>query len=209
MQLHQQLTQLCQLTKGLAEEMQGKIEEEPLENCQQDDNDSWIDEQRGMNGEDLQLLAQDVMPARCMLVKVCRCLCVHVCPLWTTLPHSLTLCQGLQRSLHSSCSSARQLMDSPTISTPQWQELCKAHQLKEKNMPMDVHTCWNSAYIMLEFTIEYRDVINSLTSKHRLGLWDYEMDLAEWTLAKQLCDVLKVSVTANPMGRFSLITLTA
>ena len=81
-------TWLAQLAKGLAEEMQGEIEEEAPENRQQDDNDGWIDEQRGMSGEDLQLLAQDVMPARRMLVKVCRCLCVHVGPLLTTLLHS-------------------------------------------------------------------------------------------------------------------------
>ena len=108
-----QLTQLHQLAKGLVEEMQGEIEEEPLENHQQDDNDSWIDERRGMSGEDLQMLVQDVMPVRCMLVKVCRCLCVHVGPL-CTLPHSLTLGQGLHPSLHPSCSSVRQPMDSRT-----------------------------------------------------------------------------------------------
>ena len=73
-------------------------------------------------------------------------------------------------------------------------------------MPTDIRTRWNLTYIMLEFAIEYQDIINSLTGEHGLGLWDFEMDLAEWTLAKQLCDVLKVRVTANP--RFSLITLT-
>jgi hypothetical protein len=76
------------LAKGPTEDMQGEIEEEGPENRQQDDNDSWIDEWRGMSGEDLRLLAQDVMPVRRMLVKVCRCLCVHMGPLSTTLPHS-------------------------------------------------------------------------------------------------------------------------
>ena len=69
--MHAQLTQLHQLAKGLAEEMQGKIKEEPVENRQQDANNSWIDEWRSMSGEDQWLLVQDVMPARCMLVKVC------------------------------------------------------------------------------------------------------------------------------------------
>ena len=104
------------------------------------------------------------------------------------------------------CKTAYGLKNSLTVSMPQWRELCKAHQLKDKNMPTDIRTHWNSTYIMLEFAIEYQDVIDSLTGECGLGLWDFEMDLAEWTLAKQLCNVLKVRVTANP--RFSLITLT-
>jgi hypothetical protein len=84
----QPLTQLCQLTKGLADEMQSEIEEVPLEDRQQDDGDGWIDEWRGMSEGDLRLLVRDVMPVRRMLVKVCGCLCVHVGPLWM---HSLTL----------------------------------------------------------------------------------------------------------------------
>ncbi|KAH9976499.1 hypothetical protein BJV74DRAFT_781776, partial [Russula compacta] len=51
-----------------------------------------------------------------------------------------------------------------------WQELCKAHQLKEKNMPMDVCTHWNSTYYMLEFTVTYWVVIDSCMSEHGLGL---------------------------------------
>ena len=50
---------------------------------------------------------------------------------------------------------------------------------------------------MLEFAIAYQDVIDSLTGEHGLGLRDYEMDLAEWTLAKQLRDILKLSVATN------------
>ena len=84
----QLLTQLRQLAKGLADEMQSEIEEVPPEDRQQDDGDGWIDERRGMSEGDLRLLARDVMPARRMLVKVCGCLCVHVGPLWM---HSLTL----------------------------------------------------------------------------------------------------------------------
>ena len=60
-------------------------------------------------------------------------------------------------------------------------------------MPLDVRTCWNSTYVLLEFAVEYREVIDNLTSERGLELRDYEMDLDEWQLAKQLRDILKVS----------------
>ena len=66
-------------------------------------------------------------------------------------------------------------------------------------MPTDVRTRWNSTYHMLEFAVTYRVVIDSLTSERGLGLRDYEMDEAEWTLAKQLRDILQVSVSTSPI----------
>ena len=65
--------------------------------------------------------------------------------------------------------------------------------MKDKNMPLDVRTRWNSTYILLEFAIEYRDIIDNLTSERGLELCDYEMDPEEWLLAKQLHNILKVS----------------
>lgn len=60
---------------------------------------------------------------------------------------------------------------------------------------------------MLEFAVTYRVVVDSLTSERGLGLRDYEMDEAEWTIAKQLRDVLQVSVSINQSDS-SLTTLT-
>ena len=76
--------------------------------------------------------------------------------------------------------------------TPHWREICKIWKLKEKNMPQDVCTRWNSTYDMLEFAIKYRKVIDNLTSDCELGLWSYEMDSDEWVIVKQLRDILKV-----------------
>ena len=64
-------------------------------------------------------------------------------------------------------------------------------------MPTDVRTHWNSTYIMLEFAIEYQDIIDSLTGERGLGLWDFEMDLAEWTLAIVYLNYIAVTRT-NP-----------
>ena len=60
-------------------------------------------------------------------------------------------------------------------------------------MPLDVRTRWNSTYVLLEFAVEYREVIDNLTSERGLELRDYEMDPDEWQLAKQLRYILKVS----------------
>ena len=85
------------------------------------------------------------------------------------------------------------LKNSPTVVTPRWRELCKARKIKDKNMPLDVRTHWNSTYVLLEFAVEYHEVIDNLTSERGLELRDYEMDPDEWQLAKQLRYILKVS----------------
>ena len=63
-------------------------------------------------------------------------------------------------------------------------------------MPRDVSTRWNSTYQMLEFALKYRTVIDMLTSERALDLRKYKVDREEWTLASQLCKVLKVSTVS-------------
>ncbi|KAF8649141.1 hypothetical protein AX14_008740 [Amanita brunnescens Koide BX004] len=62
------------------------------------------------------------------------------------------------------------LKNSPTVVTPHWRELCKMWKKKDKNLPRDVRTRWNSTYDMLEVAIDYRDVINHLCSEQDPGL---------------------------------------
>ena len=61
-------------------------------------------------------------------------------------------------------------------------------------MPRDVSTRWNSTYDMLEFALEFRDALDSITSDKEMKLRKYEMDEEEWEIAQQLRDVLKVSL---------------
>ena len=61
-------------------------------------------------------------------------------------------------------------------------------------MPRDVSTHWNSTYDMLTFAIEYRDAIDTLSGDQEFKLWRYEMTPAEWRIATQLRDVLKVRI---------------
>lgn len=102
------LTQLRKLAEGLADEMEYEIEQEPVERRELDDVDGWVDERRGMSQEELRSLAQDVMPARGMLVKVCGCLCIHVGPCYCRMPHALDpRISSRQLTLLQSHSSAR------------------------------------------------------------------------------------------------------
>lgn len=60
-------------------------------------------------------------------------------------------------------------------------------------MPRDVHTQWNSTYDMLRFALEYRKAIDTISGEKTNNLHKYELTEAEWTVAAQLCRVLKVS----------------
>jgi len=60
-------------------------------------------------------------------------------------------------------------------------------------MPHDVATRWNSTYDMLDFTVKYRMAIDTMTAARDLGLRNYELEQAEWKIAEDLREVLKVS----------------
>ena len=57
---------------------------------------------------------------------------------------------------------------------------------------------WNSTYDMLDFALEYRKAINILTADRQNELRNYELSEREWTIAKQLRDILKVDDISNP-----------
>ena len=60
-------------------------------------------------------------------------------------------------------------------------------------MPRDVSTRWNSTYDMLDFALQYRVAIDSITGDRDMKMRDLELDAREWKLAGQLRDTLKVS----------------
>jgi hypothetical protein len=59
-------------------------------------------------------------------------------------------------------------------------------------MPRDVTTRWNSTYDMLTFALEYRSALNKLCGDRDMKLRHYELLESEWSVAKELCSVLKV-----------------
>jgi hypothetical protein len=61
-------------------------------------------------------------------------------------------------------------------------------------MPRDVSTRWNSMYDMLNFTIDYRTAIDSISSNRELNLRKYELQDKEWEIAEALRDTLQACI---------------
>jgi hypothetical protein len=72
--------------------------------------------------------------------------------------------------------------------------------MRDRIMPRDVTTRWNSTYDMLKFALEYQEAIDVLTADRLNDLRMYEMSETEWTIARQLCDILAVSHSVTIHG---------
>ncbi|KIK13143.1 hypothetical protein PISMIDRAFT_119437, partial [Pisolithus microcarpus 441] len=88
---------------------------------------------------------------------------------------------------------AFKIIHSTTILLPAWHATCKETGKKVKQIPRDVSTHWNSTFDMIDFILEYREPVDAITDKRRLGLATYALDEHEWVVLGQLCNVLKVS----------------
>ena len=75
-----------------------------------------------------------------------------------------------------------------------WYKTLAAHRLPPRMMPRDVSTHWNSTFDMLEFAVEYRAAIDTMTGARDFGLRQYELAPAEWKIASELRHVLKVRI---------------
>ena len=84
---------------------------------------------------------------------------------------------------------------STTILLPQWYKTLRSCGLASRMMPRDVATRWNSTYDMLLFALDFRPAIDSMTTMRDFDLRRYELSPAEWGIAQELRDVLKVSVS--------------
>jgi hypothetical protein len=85
------------------------------------------------------------------------------------------------------------IIHSSTLLLPTWKAKLKEMGCKEKSMPQDVSTRWNSTYDMLDFAVEHKTVINAMTNDVDNGLRAYKMTNKEWGFASELRDILKVS----------------
>ena len=59
-------------------------------------------------------------------------------------------------------------------------------------MPRDVATRWNSTYDMLKFALDYRTALDAISGERDMKLRKYELNNAEWAIAKQLQNILEV-----------------
>jgi len=86
------------------------------------------------------------------------------------------------------------IIHSTTIALPAWRRICQAHGLKDKLIPQDVVTRWNSTHDMMVFALKYRKPIDSITVDKSLKLRRYELDNEGWGIIEQLVSVLQVSI---------------
>jgi hypothetical protein len=71
-EIEKMLTDLHDLASDLGDEMNRETEEVPPDEREADNDDGWINEQWRMSNDNMKRLANDMMPARRMLVKVCE-----------------------------------------------------------------------------------------------------------------------------------------
>ncbi|THH29942.1 hypothetical protein EUX98_g4230 [Antrodiella citrinella] len=84
------------------------------------------------------------------------------------------------------------IINSTTKLLPAWKKILADLGLKDRKMPRDVATRWNSTYTMLAFAIEYRRALDRLTQDREMLLREFELTEEEWEFVRQLRDVLKI-----------------
>jgi len=72
-------------------------------------------------------------------------------------------------------------------------------------MPRDVSTRWNSTYDMLEFALNYRAALDTMTDDRDMKLRQFELSKKDWDMAAELCQALQVSL-AFPFCPLPLLT---
>ena len=84
------------------------------------------------------------------------------------------------------------IKNSSTLALPQWYKVLESLGLKPRMMPRDVSTRWNSTFDMLEFALEYRAALNTMTDDRDMKLRKFELSKKEWGMASELCKALQV-----------------
>ncbi|KIK17074.1 hypothetical protein PISMIDRAFT_74078, partial [Pisolithus microcarpus 441] len=86
---------------------------------------------------------------------------------------------------------AIKLVHSTTILLPVWKSTLKELRQAVTIMPRDVLTRWNSSFDLLEYALNHRKAIDTVTQRRELGLRKFELGDHEWELVEQLHDILK------------------
>ncbi len=85
------------------------------------------------------------------------------------------------------------IIHSSTIILPRWKAILEEGGLKQKILPQDVSTWWNSMFNMITAFLEYKLAVRKITPKQDNGLCKQQLSKAEWGVVQDLQDVLQVA----------------
>ncbi|KAE9407459.1 hypothetical protein BT96DRAFT_809445, partial [Gymnopus androsaceus JB14] len=85
------------------------------------------------------------------------------------------------------------IINSPTLLLPRWREQVAGTQFKDRVLPRDVSTRWNSTYDMLSAFVEMKVVVIQFLDRASNGLADYTLSEGEWEAISDL--ILKDATT--------------
>jgi hypothetical protein len=148
------------------------------EKGEDDNEEGWIDEREEMNDVELDELDACVLPIRMLLTKV------------REFNHTRTVLTS-DTQLRK---AAFLIKNSTTIILPKWFSILEELALNPRMMPRDVRTRWNSTFDMLNFAVEHRDALDTITGDRDMKLRQYELSEEDWATATELRDVLKASL---------------
>jgi hypothetical protein len=167
------------------------LEKEELEACEEQDCDDdevdnpllerWVNFHKELTEEELDEISMSVWPVWSMLTKVRVMLFKFQVELTSLTTHQL-------------CKFSYAVKKSSTILLPHWYEMLSSCSFPCRMMPCNVSTHWNLTYDMLLFALEFCLAIDSMTETCELGLWKYELNAEEWSVAGELKNVLRVCI---------------
>jgi hypothetical protein len=143
-----------------------------------DDNiDGWVNEMAALSQAEREVLQDLLRPVRMLLVKVN----IVIKILWDAY------------RVHQIQKLSFKTINSTTLLLPVWARCLEDLDLDLKLIPCDVTTQWNSTYDMLSFVLKYRKAIDNYTGDRRNNLRGFELTVEEWSVVRQLCEILEVS----------------
>ena len=161
---------------------------------EKDDVEGFVEVLQEMTEEEREQWKQDVEPVRMALFKVsfdpAPCLACHV----TGLPFCLYSQPPFIRLpvYPQARKISFKIINSTTLLLPRWREQVAHTEFKDRTLPRDVATRWNSTYDMLAAFVEMKDPVMKFLDRSSNGMSEYLLDDDEWEAIEGLVSALKV-----------------
>ena len=101
--------------------------------------------------------------------------------------------QLLTASSQCHCISFK-IISSPTLLLPRWRETVTGTDFKDRILPRDISTRWNSTFDMLSAFIEMKQFVVQFLDQASNGLSEYNLEEEECKAASDLVKALTVRV---------------